>query len=92
LKLQDQMRNLAHHLQNDDLKMLRCKAHDYFDVLWKEEYMTRSEAYKWLRKQMELTKDECHIALFNREQCHQVVKLVNEYFNDDFAEYPDWLY
>jgi len=82
MNLSTQFRNLAKHLEDDDLKILRCRTHSVFDELWKDGYMTRSEAYTWLRKEMGLTKDQCHIALFDRQECYEVIKLVNDYFYD----------
>jgi len=31
---------------------------------------------------MGLTKEQCHIALFDRQECYEVMKLVNDYFYD----------
>ena len=78
------LKSMAKHLQDDDLKVLRGRTHEVFDVLWKDEYMTRSEAYRWLRKELGLAKAECHIALFDREECYLTINLVNDYFYSDF--------
>ena len=37
--------------------------------------MTRYNAYGWLSKQMNLRRDETHIALFEIEQCKQVIDI-----------------
>ncbi|WP_279239691.1 zinc-finger-containing protein [Scytonema sp. UIC 10036] len=37
--------------------------------------MSRDEAYKWLCEQMGLTREKAHIAMFNEQQCRQVIKL-----------------
>ena len=62
-------------LANDELRKWRHKAHNEFDKLWKGKTrkMTRYNAYGWLSKQMNLTRDETHIALFEIEQCKQVI-------------------
>lgn len=66
-------------LANEELIKWRKKAHNEFDKLWKGKTreMTRYNAYGWLSKQMNLTRDETHIALFEIEQCKEVLKLLN---------------
>lgn len=66
-------------LANEELRKWRKKAHNEFDKLWKgkTKEMTRYNAYGWLSKQMNLTRDETHIALFEIEQCKEVLKLLN---------------
>ena len=64
-------------LANDELRKWRHKAHNEFDKLWKGKTrkMTRYNAYGWLSKQMNLRRDETHIALFEIEQCKQVIDI-----------------
>ena len=64
-------------LANDELRCARKKAHNSFDRLWKKptRIMSRFEAYKWLSKQMGLEIEDTHIAMFESEQCQNVVKL-----------------
>lgn len=69
-------------LANDELRKARNEAHKYFDEIWKSKRMKRQEAYKWLAKKMNLTKDETHIALFEIDQCKQVVDLAKEILNN----------
>ena len=66
-------------LANEELRKWRKKAHNEFDKLWKGKTreMTRYKAYRWLTEQMNLTRDETHIALFEIEQCKEVLKLLN---------------
>jgi len=67
----------AHHvtfeangpLANRKLRLLRVKTHEFFDSLWKEGKMTRREAYIWLAKAMDMTRQDCHIAKFSTEDC-----------------------
>lgn len=73
-------------LANDELRKWRNKAHNEFDKLWKSptRIMTRHNAYKWLSEKMDLKKEKCHIALFEIEQCKQVIDIVkNEYFRSN---------
>ena len=64
-------------LANDELRKWRHQAHNEFDKLWKGKTrkMTRYNAYGWLSKQMNLTRNETHIALFEIEQCKQVIEI-----------------
>ena len=56
-------------LANKELRRLKVRAHTAFDVLWKSGHMSRGGAYAWLADRMEVTKDQCHIGLFNEAQC-----------------------
>ncbi len=63
-------------LANAVLRKLRKDAHDALDPLWRAKgKAARGEAYAWLRQAMGLKEDECHIGLFNEEQCRRVVEL-----------------
>jgi len=55
------------------LRQLRRDAHDTFDRLWKNGYMSRNAAYRWLCDQMDLPQKKCHIGMFNEQQCHDVI-------------------
>jgi hypothetical protein len=60
-----------------------------FDFLWKVKLGRRREkqdpgypksrargsAYKWLREQLGISREECHIGRFDLETCHKVVEL-----------------
>lgn len=60
-------------LANAELRRARIAAHNAFDVLWKSGRKARHEAYRWLAKQLGLSRDETHIGMFSLEQCRQVV-------------------
>lgn len=57
-----------------DVKLARIRAHDAFDVLWRDGYMSRSDAYDWLAS--EFDEDEVHMAQMTIEECERVVVLV----------------
>lgn len=50
-------------------------AHATFDLLWKSNLMKRGNAYAWLRAQLYMTQDECHIGRFNARTCNLVVQM-----------------
>jgi ssDNA-binding Zn-finger/Zn-ribbon topoisomerase 1 len=58
----------------------RAKAHDAFDPLWKDGGMTRNEAYYWLRVQLKISKDDCHIGRFDIKTCKKVIDLSKEFY------------
>lgn len=56
----------------------RISAHDAFDTLWKGSgrVMSRPAAYQWLMVKMNLPVEEAHIGQFTREQCEELIRLV----------------
>ena len=60
-----------------ETRTARMQAHDAFDTLWQGAgQMKRHEAYAWLAQAMDLDPDDCHIGMFDRFQCDEVVRLV----------------
>lgn len=59
-------------------KLFRRAAHGTFDLLWKGTTgrMSRTKAYRWLRKAMDLDADAAHIGRFDRAQCRELIRLV----------------
>jgi hypothetical protein len=55
------------------ITIMRCKAHDSFDPIWRSKVMTRNQAYEWLGTRLGLHPDECHISLFDEDMCQQVM-------------------
>jgi hypothetical protein len=75
---------------NAENKKWRQKAHAAFDPLWKDGEMDRSEAYYWLRIQLKLSKEECHIGRFDIETCKKVIELSKEFYKWRYmSEQPD---
>lgn len=68
-------------LADRELRELKKQAHKAFDPLWKPEgaEMTRTQAYAWLAKQMELGLDECHIGMFDIESCQRCIQICHEH-------------
>ncbi len=56
----------------------RIAAHDVFDRLWKQNRMTRPQAYAWMRQAMGLSESEAHIGHFTAEQCERLVTLIKD--------------
>ncbi len=61
----------------------RRAAHLAFDGLWKRwaqksgspAKVIRNAAYQWLAARMGMTEQQCHIGLFDQEQCETVIKI-----------------
>lgn len=54
----------------------RMFAHDAFDPLWRGRgRRARRAAYAWLRQELGVTPDECHIGKFDVATCNRVVAL-----------------
>lgn len=65
-------------LANKELRVAKMTAHAVFDPLWKDGSMTRTQAYLWLAKRMDLPAHKCHIGMFDLDQCRKVVEVVTK--------------
>lgn len=55
----------------------RVEAHEIFDRLWRQKFMTRTEAYAWLREELGYEKTP-HMAEMNHEQATKVVEVATQ--------------
>lgn len=75
-------------LANAELRSWKIKVHDVFDPIWRERWqrkhaadprykkgMARGGRYKKLAELMEITREECHIGMFDVEQCRLAVQI-----------------
>lgn len=65
-------------MANKELREAKKKAHAAFDSLWRTGKMSRAIAYKWLAEKMGMLLAECHIGMFDVEDCERVVCAVIE--------------
>lgn len=72
-------------LANDELRLLRMTCHRLFDPLWKSGKIKRPEAYRVMRKLMDLSKAECHIAMFNEVRCKVFICKIKWYLKNKVA-------
>lgn len=63
-------------LANAELRRAKQQAHFAFDALWKSGEMTRARAYRWLADALHVEPEQCHIGMFDVEQCVAVVAAV----------------
>ena len=61
-------------LANAELRKLKMAAHAAFDPIWKSKQTRRSDAYRWLASKLGITMAECHIGMFDEDQCKKVVE------------------
>jgi ssDNA-binding Zn-finger/Zn-ribbon topoisomerase 1 len=61
-----------------ETRKMRIKAHEAFDQLWKKWGYTRNESYQLLQTILRMTKDQAHIANFNKEQCEDLIKKIEQ--------------
>lgn len=65
------------------LRKLKIAAHAAFDPLWWAAARirgwsiseARNKAYEWLAKSMGIEQKDCHIGMFNEEQCLEVIEI-----------------
>jgi hypothetical protein len=52
------------------------EAHAAFDPFWRSQGITRRQGYRWLADQLGIHYRQCHMALFDVEQCRRVVAVI----------------
>jgi hypothetical protein len=62
-------------LANAELRKAKMDAHRAFDPIWRNGPKSRSEAYAWLAKKLDIPGDECHIGMFDPAMCDEVVEV-----------------
>ena len=62
---------------NKELRELKHRAHEAFDPIWKEGYLSRNAAYESLSIALGLPKEQTHIGMFDEEMCRKVIEVSN---------------
>lgn len=65
-------------LANKSLRIMKKRAHQAFDKLWKDKYLDRKEAYYLLSEHLNIPKDYTHIGMFSELTCKKVIQWSNE--------------
>ena len=65
-------KNSLGRLANAELRKWKSIAHRVFDPLWRDGHMKRKEAYKALAEVMNIHPNDCHIGMFDVDQCKKV--------------------
>lgn len=66
-------------LANFELRTAKRVAHFHFDPLWHFSDMSRTEAYKWLARKLDIDPKDCHIGMFDLETCNKVRQICIDY-------------
>lgn len=61
-------------LANAELRKAKMAVHRKFDPVWKSRTVSRTKAYERLARAMGLTAEQCHIGMFDLEQCRAAAK------------------
>lgn len=61
-------------LANKNLRELKKKAHDYFDILWKNKHIERTKLYETLSIDLEIPIEYTHIGMFSENTCKKVIE------------------
>jgi len=69
------------NLANTELRLARSLAHQSFDPIWKGNYKSRTNAYSWLAYKLKISKEKCHIGMFDISTCNKTIAICNEYYN-----------
>lgn len=65
-------------LANAELRKAKMQAHAAFDPLWKSGSMSRTEAYRWLSRELGIPPQQTHIGMFDVETCKRTINLINQ--------------
>ena len=60
-------------LANPELRLIRRRAHESFDPIWKSARVSRSKAYADLADYLKLGTSECHIGMMREGMCQRVI-------------------
>lgn len=66
-------------LANAELRTWKSRVHEVFDPIWRSGGMTRGTAYTWLATKMGIHKDNCHVGMFDVEQCKRAVEICEKH-------------
>lgn len=65
-------------IANAELRRAKSAAHAAFDPLWQgRRSMRRRDAYLWLAQELRIEPEDCHIGMFDLDQCRAVIAAVH---------------
>jgi hypothetical protein len=62
---------------------LKNQAHEYFDKLWKLNYITRAEAYQYLAEWLGVPEMKAHMSSMDNDTCKKVIEYSIQMLNDN---------
>ena len=63
------------NVANEALRLKRMETHQVYDSFWRRRKMTRSQAYKWLARELGVPEKQAHIGGFEMDTCEKVIRL-----------------
>lgn len=63
-------------LANAELRGLKQQVHALFDPLWRSGTMSRNGAYAWLSKSLGISAANCHVGMFDEDQCRAALAIL----------------
>lgn len=73
-KVENKLHQPLGRLANRELRAWKQMAHNAFDPIWKDGYMNRTSAYKFLKTIMKLPEEHAHIGMFDVDQCKTLIE------------------
>lgn len=70
-------------MANGELRNKRIKAHKLFDAIWKNNIMTRKQAYRWLSYELCLEFEQAHIANFSNYMCDKTIEVCEKLLSNN---------
>lgn len=66
----------------------RSTLHELFDVIWREGWIRRDDAYRWLAQQLELDNvNNCHIGELSKEQLDWAIAIMRAHKAKEYAQF-----
>ena len=65
------------------LAALRSECHAAFDVHWQLGGVSRSAAYRWLAKELDMLIENCHFGMMDEAECEAALRLLRAYGPSD---------
>lgn len=62
-------------------RIARMRAHRVFDPLWREGFMDRKEAYRWLTEQLRISSMDCHFGIMDEKTATIAFRICSKELN-----------
>ncbi|MBD1229258.1 zinc-finger-containing protein [Xenorhabdus griffiniae] len=66
-------------LANKETRAARNSCKQYFEQIWRSGRLTRTEAYHWLAKQLEISPSQCHFGWFDTDMCERAANICRRF-------------
>lgn len=66
-------------LADEALRKLKNDSKKDFERIWRDQHMSRKQAYRWLAEQLGIPFAECHFGWFEADRCRQAAEVAKLY-------------